>query len=123
MEYNKTCQTAIDSWGEEKSQCTDSLRKPTCHCHAKYFMAVNIHHELPLSPGCFILSLQSSTESSTTVGIAKWGMLTAGRNKKQVHEKVKKIKSQGPEARTAGRVRRGSRKTTTRRVSWPPAGV
>lgn len=38
-------------------------------------------------------------------------MLTAGRNKKQVHEKVKKIKSHGSEARTAGGVRRGSRKT------------
>lgn len=45
------------------------------------------------------------------MGTAKWGMLRAGRNKKQVHEKVKKIKSQGPEARTAGAVRRGSRKT------------
>lgn len=45
------------------------------------------------------------------MGIAKWGMLTAGRNKKQVHEKVKKMKSQGPEARPAGVVRGGSRKT------------
>lgn len=77
----------------------------------------------PSAMGVLSSATEVLQESSTTVGIAKWGMLTAGRNKKQVHEKVKKIKSQGPEATTAGRIRRSSRKITTRRVSWPPAGV
>lgn len=53
-------------------------------------------------------------ESCATVGMAKWGMLTAGRNKKQVHgEGNEKEKSQeaGPEARTAEGARRGGRRT------------
>lgn len=52
-------------------------------------------------------------ESCVAVGMGKWGMLTAGRNKRQVHGDAKEMERSheaSPEATTAEGARGGSRR-------------